>query len=315
MNAWLRRKGISGSLPAIRDPAPKPLKIPPLYNKRPVSNPDLDGRISLPASTGDDPTTRSTLRNPDADNLAPALKALILELPDIVAILDAGGEVVFLNRAGERAWGPLEEAPERFHLGHLFPDHALNRVRQEALPTASARGVWQGHAAYRTREGNECPAHLWLRTHTDGDGRISHFCALLRDSSPTSQADGQTGTGPAGDPCPAALRNKLAIPQGQDQLVLDTDAIVYLKAEGHYTWVQGADHSHLTSRSLGQLEACLDPQRFFRTHRSYIINLAYLTVIERVDNHHRVRLRNVDNEGIPVSRKRLQQLQAYLNAG
>ncbi len=72
--------------------------------------------------------------------------------------------------------------------------------------------------------------------------------------------------------------NRIAIPVGQSIKFLDTDQIVFLKAENTYTEIHLSDHSKLVvSRSLKNFEETLqDHKQFFRCHKSYIVNQDYL---------------------------------------
>ncbi|MCW5899331.1 MAG: response regulator transcription factor [Flavobacteriales bacterium] len=55
-----------------------------------------------------------------------------------------------------------------------------------------------------------------------------------------------------------------------------TDDIVYLKAEGNYLSLQLKDRHFLHRMTMNAVETDLDPARFLRIHRSYIVNLAHV---------------------------------------
>ena len=63
-------------------------------------------------------------------------------------------------------------------------------------------------------------------------------------------------------------------------LLLDTNDIDWIQAEGNYARLWSGKASHLLRRTLASLESSLDPARFVRVHRSAIVN------IERVKEMH-----------------------------
>jgi two-component system LytT family response regulator len=54
------------------------------------------------------------------------------------------------------------------------------------------------------------------------------------------------------------------------------DDIVFLRAEGNYLCLQLKDRSHLYRFTMNAVEAELDPTRFLRIHRSYIVNRGHV---------------------------------------
>ncbi|MCB9169654.1 MAG: response regulator transcription factor [Flavobacteriales bacterium] len=54
------------------------------------------------------------------------------------------------------------------------------------------------------------------------------------------------------------------------------DDIVYLRAEGNYLCLQQKEKHHLYRMTMNAVESELDPSRFLRIHRSYIVNQAHV---------------------------------------
>ncbi len=67
---------------------------------------------------------------------------------------------------------------------------------------------------------------------------------------------------------------------GTTQLV-PVASIVYFQADGKYTTVVTAAGEHLIRTSIRELEAALDPQRFWRVHRGTIV------AVKEIDEAHR----------------------------
>lgn len=75
-----------------------------------------------------------------------------------------------------------------------------------------------------------------------------------------------------------AMPSKLAIPVLEGMVFINIDEIVYLRAEAAYTQIFLIDKTQFTaSRNIGEFEELLlNNPIFFRTHRSYIINLQHI---------------------------------------
>ncbi|MCB0786453.1 MAG: response regulator transcription factor [Flavobacteriales bacterium] len=54
------------------------------------------------------------------------------------------------------------------------------------------------------------------------------------------------------------------------------DDVVYFRAEGNYLSLQQAQRHHLYRMTMNALESVLDPERFLRIHRSYIVNKVHV---------------------------------------
>ncbi len=93
--------------------------------------------------------------------------------------------------------------------------------------------------------------------------------------------------------------------------VLAVEAIDYIEAQADNVAFHSAGRDHLKPQRISELEAQLDPARFVRVHRSFIINLAALEGLEKTDSDaHLARMRN--GKRIPVSRSGYERLRAVL---
>lgn len=57
---------------------------------------------------------------------------------------------------------------------------------------------------------------------------------------------------------------------------VNVDDIIYLRAEGNYLCLQLKERNHLYRMTMNAVETELDPTRFLRIHRSYIVNTAHI---------------------------------------
>ena len=104
---------------------------------------------------------------------------------------------------------------------------------------------------------------------------------------------------------------RVLVRDGEGMQVLAVDAIDYIEAQADYVAFHCAGREHLKAQRISDLEAQLDPARFVRVHRSFIINLAALQGLEKTDSDaHVARMKN--GKRIPVSRSGYERLRAAL---
>ena len=72
---------------------------------------------------------------------------------------------------------------------------------------------------------------------------------------------------------PLSPNDRVFVTAGERSWLVELGTIRLFEAEGNYTRVHFGREKPLINRSLGQLEARLDPRAFFRANRSQIINL------------------------------------------
>lgn len=105
---------------------------------------------------------------------------------------------------------------------------------------------------------------------------------------------------------------KIAIPDGNNLLMIDTKDILYLKADNSYTSIHlNNGKTHVTSRFLKNFEDNLkNNSNFFRCHKSYIINIDYVKSYSK-SNGGTIILNNEIE--IPISQDKSEQLITFFN--
>ena len=69
-------------------------------------------------------------------------------------------------------------------------------------------------------------------------------------------------------------------------VLIDPLEIVYCKADGNYTHIQLTRGScEVTTQNLGAIEEILNGNSFFRASRSYLLNLRYISRVDRKSSH------------------------------
>lgn len=132
------------------------------------------------------------------------------------------------------------------------------------------------------------------------------------DESPPPYGDRAFGSNEALNPHGYSRHRHrhLPLPIKDGVLYVDHDHILFLQAARSYTHVHCRGARHLVCMSLHALEALLPADRFFRCHRSHLINLTEVRCLH-VHGGHRVEMSS--SHHVEVSRRRMAQLKAVLN--
>ena len=68
---------------------------------------------------------------------------------------------------------------------------------------------------------------------------------------------------------------------GDTTLLVSVDEVIYFRADNKYTSVVTAEREHLVRKGIGELEAQLDPDRFWRIHRGVIVRVDQIASASR----------------------------------
>ena len=89
--------------------------------------------------------------------------------------------------------------------------------------------------------------------------------------------------------------------------VIAIEQVECIEAQGDYLAIHVDGKCHLKPQRISEIEEQLDPARFLRVHRSFIISLAHLQAIERPGpDRHAARLRS--GKRVPISRSGYEKL-------
>lgn len=125
----------------------------------------------------------------------------------------------------------------------------------------------------------------------------------------------------AGLPRPAAAAvpaprdgGPLRVPgrRGAKIALLDPDDVLWFEAEDVLVFARTADGRYLVERSLAELESLL-ASRFFRSHRSYLVNLSRIAEILPGDaGTFRIVVRDESRSVVPLSRRQARRLREII---
>ena len=97
---------------------------------------------------------------------------------------------------------------------------------------------------------------------------------------------------------------RLTLPHLHGFRIVETSSIMHLEADGNYTTLHlTRGENLLVTRMLGDFEAILDPDVFFRAHKSVILNLHFVKEFASSDGYFAV-MQNGDQ--VMISRRRLE---------
>jgi two-component system LytT family response regulator len=103
---------------------------------------------------------------------------------------------------------------------------------------------------------------------------------------------------------------RVLIRDGANVHVLPVDTIDYVEAQDDYVAYKSDGKQYLKDQTLAAVEASLDPARFVRVHRSFVLNIDRIAKVELYAKDSRIAILR-DGARLPVSRAgyaRLQQL-------
>lgn len=103
--------------------------------------------------------------------------------------------------------------------------------------------------------------------------------------------------------------DKLIIKNKEGINFINMDDIILIQRENRSTAIYTTDEKYITSDSLSELEARLDSSIFFRSHKSYIINLLLIYKIYPYGRWtYVVKLKNTDQDAL-LTHERYEELQ------
>jgi two-component system, LytTR family, response regulator len=104
---------------------------------------------------------------------------------------------------------------------------------------------------------------------------------------------------------------RIVIRDGAEVHVVPIDRVDFVEAQDDYIAVHAGERTLLKDQTLSSLESQLDPRRFVRVHRSYLLNLDRLARLEAASKDTKVAILR-DGREIPVSRSGYERLQQLL---
>ena len=74
---------------------------------------------------------------------------------------------------------------------------------------------------------------------------------------------------------------KIIVPTGGKTYYINADDVMYIEADKKYTIMRTVTGQHHSTKSISDFYAEINNAHFFRTHRTYILNMKYVSSIEK----------------------------------
>lgn len=104
---------------------------------------------------------------------------------------------------------------------------------------------------------------------------------------------------------------RIVVKQGAEIRILPVADVYYLEAYDDYVKVFTHDQYYLKKKTMNYYEQVLDPSLFFRTHRSFILNIQHLTKIETLEKNSYIGILK-NGKTVPISRTQYGKLKEVL---
>jgi two-component system, LytTR family, response regulator len=111
---------------------------------------------------------------------------------------------------------------------------------------------------------------------------------------------------------PGEYAERIVVRDGTRVHIIPITKLDYVEAQDDYAALASEGKKHLKQQTISGIESSLDPERFFRIHRSYIVNLERVTKIEPYGKDTHVAILT-DGTRLPVSRTGYGRLRAVLD--
>jgi two-component system, LytTR family, response regulator len=111
---------------------------------------------------------------------------------------------------------------------------------------------------------------------------------------------------------PSQYLDRIAVREGSQVSIIPVSKLDYAEAQDDYVALVSGGKKHLKQQTISNIESSLDPSRFLRVHRSYVVNLERVAKVEPYgkDTHVAVLSTGVQ---IPVSRAGYARLKEFLD--
>jgi len=254
------------------------------------------------------------------DELKPDLLLLDIQMPkldgfEVLELLDRPVETIFVTAHDEHALRAFEVHAVDYLLKPVDPERladALGRARTRlraaaaAVPPAGAPAAESRNSATRSRGAAAPSRQASIRPKDAGETPLPPDAAA-RARTLASRARALAATARA----PGRPLERVLVRDGAKVHVLPVETIDFIEAQDDYVRIRAAGKDHLKQQTLAEIETLLDPARFVRIHRSYILNVDRLARIETYAKDSRVAILR-DGTRIALSRAGYQRLREFL---
>lgn len=236
----------------------------------------------------------------EIDRLAPDVAFLDVQMPGLTGfevarrLLERGVDlaVVFVTAYDQRAVEAFEVNAVDYLLKPVDAvrlEEAVHRVRRRRSQWSKGRSTPPPHEAIPGTE-NDAPLTGTGLFGTQLD-QLMRLMAAQRDR-----------------------RGQIAMKVGERIAIVQTEEIVYASLAGDSITIGTGQVTGTSNyRTLDELQARLDPDHFWRVHRSHLVNINKIKeIVPWFSRNYILRMRDAKGTEIPVSRSQTRRLREYL---
>ena len=111
---------------------------------------------------------------------------------------------------------------------------------------------------------------------------------------------------------PSQYLDRIPVRDGTRVFIVPVSKLDYAEAQDDYVALAAEGKKHLKQQTISSLETALDPSRFLRIHRSYIVNLERVARVEPYGKDSHVAVLS-NGAQLPVSKSGYARLRAFLD--
>jgi len=90
--------------------------------------------------------------------------------------------ILYMNQNGRKMVGiGKDEAADKFKVEDVHPDWVNEKLENQWIPISVKNGIWQGEAAFLSRNGDEIPVSMILMSHKKANGEVEFISTVSRD--------------------------------------------------------------------------------------------------------------------------------------
>jgi len=109
-------------------------------------------------------------------------------------------------------------------------------------------------------------------------------------------------------------KERFVIKVGEHLKSVEVSEVMFFYSLEKTTFAQAGDRKHILDYTLDQLEGLLDPAKFFRINRKYIVSVSSIKdMISHTNSRLKLILRSCDDDDVIVSRERVQEFRDWLD--
>jgi two-component system LytT family response regulator len=147
-----------------------------------------------------------------------------------------------------------------------------------------------------------------------GDVRVRDLASrLARMLSPASASPSPVPATASPAPAAAPYAERIVVKKNSRVTLLDVQTVDWIEAADYVVRIHAGGAVHVLREPIAELEGRLDPRRFFRIHRSTIVNLASVKEMQPLFHGEYVVIMR-DGTELRLSRSRRERLQQLLGA-